>query len=99
MFDKKYEYTLSEEYNEQLKLNRAKQKDIVKAKQAINQENIDYIFNYELKESEKNKYIDNICKLITRAFNNECDIIINKLTVANVTNSRKRLESAKDQIN
>lgn len=99
MFDKKYEYTLSEEYNEQLKINRAKQRDIVKEKQAINQENIDYIFSYGLKESEKNKYIDSICKLIIRTFNNECDIIINKLTVANITNSRKRLESAKEQIN
>ncbi|MBC5996348.1 DUF4041 domain-containing protein [Romboutsia hominis] len=99
MFDKKYEYELSEEYNEQLKLNRVKQKEVVKKGEALNTKDINDIFSYSVKDSEKKRYINNIHKLIIRTFNNECDIIINKLSVANIENSRKRLESAKEQIN
>lgn len=97
--DRKYEYELSEEYNEQLKLNREKQRIIIKENKSINESNIEYIFDSELKNSDKRKLINNICKLVIRAFNNECDIIINKLTIVNIVNSRKRLETAKEQIN
>ena len=57
-------------------------------KEVTNKINIsEEILNYENLEKE----------LYT--FNNECDIIINKLTISNIDNSRKRLEAAKEQIN
>ena len=98
-FNKKYDYELSEEYNDQLVLNREKQRLFIKSGKAINQLNIDYIFDFDINNIEKNKFVNNLCKLVIRAFNNECDIIINKLTIANIVNSRKRLEFAKNQIN
>ncbi|WP_338848500.1 DUF4041 domain-containing protein [Clostridium perfringens] len=99
VFEKKYEYDLSEEYNEQLKLNRLNQKEFIKSGKSLNNSELYKIFNSDLKNSERNKLENNLCKLILRAFNNECDIIINKLTISNIDNSRKRLEAAKEQIN
>ncbi|HAT4315614.1 DUF4041 domain-containing protein [Clostridium perfringens] len=99
VFEKKYEYDLSEEYNEQLKLNRLEQKEFIKSGKAINNFGLFKIIESNLRNSEKNKFENSICKLILRAFNNECDIVISKLTIANIANSRKRLESAKEQIN
>ena len=99
VFEKKYEYDLSEEYNEQLKLNRLNQKEFTKSGKSLNNSELYKIFNSDLKNSERNKLENNLCKLILRAFNNECDIIINKLTISNIDNSRKRLEAAKEQIN
>lgn len=99
MFDKKYEYELSEEYNEQLKLNRVQQREIVRKGEALNIKDIDDIVSYNIKYPEINRYANNIHKLVIRAFNNECDIIINNLTVSNIENSRRRLKSSMDQIN
>ncbi|MGV2790253.1 UNVERIFIED_CONTAM: DUF4041 domain-containing protein [Clostridium perfringens] len=99
VFEKKYEYDLSEEYNEQLKLNRLNQKEFINSGKSLNNYELYKIFNSDLKNSERNKLENNLCKLILRAFNNECDIIINKLTISNIDNSRKRLEAAKEQIN
>ena len=99
VFEKKYEYDLSEEYNEQLKLNRLNQKEFIKSGKSLNNSELYKIFNRDLKNSERNKLENNLCKLMLRAFNNECDIIINKLTISNIDNSRKRLEAAKEQIN
>ncbi|HFF9316098.1 TPA: DUF4041 domain-containing protein [Clostridium perfringens] len=99
VFEKKYEYDLSEEYNEQLKLNRLNQKEFIKSGKSLNNSELYKIFNSDLKNLERNKLENNLCKLILRAFNNECDIIINKLTISNIDNSRKRLEAAKEQIN
>ncbi|MDU8977085.1 MAG: DUF4041 domain-containing protein [Clostridium perfringens] len=99
VFEKKYEYDLSEEYNEQLKFNRLNQKEFIKSGKSLNNSELYKIFNSDLKNSERNKLENNLCKLILRAFNNECDIIINKLTISNIDNSRKRLEAAKEQIN
>ncbi|WP_338596198.1 DUF4041 domain-containing protein [Clostridium baratii] len=99
IFEKKYNYELSEEYNSQLKINRNNQKNCVKDGLAIKILNTSSLLDSSLKQSEKNKLINNLCKLSLRAFNNESDLILNKLTISNFTNSRKKLESAMDQIN
>ncbi|MGG7077635.1 DUF4041 domain-containing protein [Clostridium sardiniense] len=99
IFEKKYDYELSEEYNSQLKVNRNNQKDCIKDGLAIKVLNTYSLLDSSLKQSEKNKLINNLCKLALRAFNNESDLIINKLTISNFTNSRKKLESAMDQVN
>lgn len=50
------------------------------------------LLNEKLRE---NKLENNICKLVLRAFNDECDIILSKLTIDNI----KRLDIARKQIN
>lgn len=52
-----------------------------------------------LKYKERNDLINNLYKLSLRAFNNEADLILNKLTISNFNNSRKKLESSMEQIN
>lgn len=99
IFEKKYDYELSEEYNSQLKINRENQKQCIKDGLAIKVLNMDSLLDSSLKQSEKNKLINNLCKLSLRAFNNESDLILNKMTISNFNNSRKKLESAMDQIN
>ena len=44
-----------------------------------------------LKYKERNDLINNLYKLSLRAFNNEADLILNKLTISNFNNSRKNL--------
>ncbi|MBY0755007.1 DUF4041 domain-containing protein [Clostridium sardiniense] len=99
IFEKKYEYELSEEYNFQLKVNKDNQREIIRNGLAITIKNVDYIWNYSMNKSEKNRAVNNLCKLALRAFNNESDLVINKLTISNMVNSRKKLENAMVQIN
>ncbi|WP_300350695.1 DUF4041 domain-containing protein [Clostridium sp.] len=99
IFAKQYDYRLSEEYNEQLKINRSNQKEFIKSGNAIINSGLNTLLDSNLKNSEKNKLENSICKLVLRAFNDECDTILSKLTIANIANSRKRLDTAREQIN
>ena len=97
--EKKYDYDLSEEYKEKLKINRNNQKQYIKDRLAIKDSNMSSLLDSSLKYKERNDIINNLYKLSLRAFNNEADLVVNKLTISNFNSSRKKLESSMEQIN
>ena len=97
--EKKYDYDLSEEYKEKLKINRNNQKQYIKDRLALKDSNMSSLLDPSLKYKERNDIINNLYKLSLRAFNNEADLVVNKLTISNFNSSRKKLESSMEQIN
>ena len=77
-----------------LKINRNNQKQYIKDRLAIKDSNMSSLLDPSLKYKERNYLINNLYKLALRAFNNEADLILNKLTISNFNNSRKKLESS-----
>ena len=97
--EKKYDYDLSEEYKEKLKINRNNQKQYIKDRLALKDSNMSSLLDPSLKYKERNDLINNLYKLSLRAFNNEADLVVNKLTISTFNSSRKKLESSLEQIN
>ena len=100
LYTKEYNFDISEEFRVELKSKQKEQAECIKNNQAIKQNlNNNILYNYFLKKSDYNKVINAIIKLSLRAFNNECDSVIAKVTSKNIVNSRKRIESSFDNIN
>lgn len=100
LYAKEYNFDISEEFRIELKSKQKEQAECIKNNQAIKQNlNNNILYNYSLKKSDYNKVINAIIKLSLRAFNNECDSVIAKVTSKNIVNSRKRIESSFDNIN
>lgn len=97
LYNKEFDFEVSEEYSIKIKEVINEQKELVKNKKAIKSSHTVYVD--DLKKSEANKYFNAITKLVLRAFNNECDAAISKLSHKNFENSRKRINSSFEQIN
>ncbi|WFD11979.1 DUF4041 domain-containing protein [Tepidibacter hydrothermalis] len=97
LYNKEFDFELSEEYAIKIKEVVNDQKELIKNNEATKSNNV--VYTDELKKSESNKYFNNVNKLVLRAFNNECDAAISKLNHKNFENSRKRINSSFEQIN
>lgn len=78
LYKPRYDCMNSSEYSDRIKACRKRQKDMIKDKTALNYSN-----NWTLDGSSKKGQAmnnDNM-KMVLRAFNNECDSIIEKLTI------------------
>ena len=91
-----FEFETSEEYKEEIKKSRAKQKDLIRNKEAIK-----CFTEWEVGGSRvagratENQYM----RLMMRAFNNECDASILKVKWNNVSTMETRIEKAFEVIN
>lgn len=95
LYTPKYELANSEKYKDALDSIRNAQKEFIKKDLAILGTN-----SWEVNGSktEGKKLVADMKKLFLRAFNSECDSIIEKVTVTNYTTSLKRINSSCEAI-
>lgn len=92
----RFEFAKSDDYKERLASCRARQKQMVRDKEAVlAQEG----WSVNGSASEGKKLITDMSKLFLRAFNNECDIAINDVKFSNMDKSRERILKAFEDIN
>ncbi len=91
-----YDFVNSEQYKERLDELRARQKQMIKVKTAVFFPT-NFYFNNSLKQGQK-MIADNV-KQILFAFNNECDMLINKVKYNNIDVIKKRIEKTAERLN
>lgn len=90
-----FDFARADEYKSRLLEIRAKQKDMVKAKTAIYGEACGSVNGSEAKGR---RLVSDIQKLLLRAFNTECDDVVERVTYSNIEASEKRITSSRDAI-
>ena len=91
----KYDCMNSDEYAERIKKNRDKQKALVKAKNALT-----YYDGWVLDDSRSKGTAmnnDNM-KMVLRAFNNECDVLIDKVKFNNIDKIKRQIQKSANDI-
>ena len=95
LYKPRYDCMNSSEYSDRIKACRKRQKDMIKDKTALNYSN-----NWTLDGSSKKGQAmnnDNM-KMVLRAFNNECDSIIEKVKFNNLDKIQTQIEKAASAI-
>lgn len=85
----KYDCMNSDEYAQRIKDNREKQKKIVKDKSALNFSTVWTLDGSKTKGQAMNN--DNM-KMVLRAFNNECDVLIDKVKFNNIDKIKEQIK-------
>ena len=95
LYKPKYDMANSDAYKDRLNKIRETQKELIKKDQAVTG-NMNWTVNGS--KSEGKKMVKDMQKLLLRAFNSECDEVINRVTYANIELSEKRLHSSFEAI-
>ncbi|MBO4950808.1 MAG: DUF4041 domain-containing protein [Clostridia bacterium] len=95
LYKPKYDFVNSDEYKERLDKIRSKQKDLIKNDRAVSG-NMNWQVNGS--KSEGKKMVKDMQKLLLRAFNSECDEVINRVTYANIDLSEKRINTSYEAV-
>lgn len=95
LYKPKYDLVSSEQYKQRLDEIRQTQKDLIKNGKAVTG-NMSWIVNNSAAQGRK--MVSDMQKLILRAFNSECDELINRVTYANIEQSEKRIKSSCENI-
>ena len=95
LYQPKYEMLYADDYKDRLKAIRDEQKFMIKNKTATTG-NTNWTVNGSV--SQGRKMVADMQKLLLRAFNSECDELINKVKYNNFDVSKKRITSSKDAI-
>ena len=90
-----YDFTHSDLYNDRLKKIREKQKQLIKDDRACSG-NTNWTVSGSA--SKGKKMVKDMQKLLLRAFNGECDEIVEKVKYNNFDTSLKRITTSRDQI-
>lgn len=90
-----YKFANSDLYKDRLKSIRDKQKRMIKNGQACTG-NMSWTVNGDSKLGKK--MVSDMQKLLLRAFNVECDDIVNNVKISNIDKSRQRISKIADQI-
>ncbi len=88
-------FTTVDEYKEKIKQVREKEKALIKTKNAVTG-NTDWTVNNS--KTKGRKMVSDMQKLLLRAFNSECDYIIDHVTVANIETSKRKITASRDAI-
>lgn len=95
LYKPKYDFVNSEQYKKQLDIIRTRQKEMIKADSAICG-NTDWRVNGSYTQGQK--MMKDMKKLFLRAFNGECESIIDRVTYSNYETSAKRINAADEAI-
>lgn len=95
LYTPRYSFMNADEYKAHLLEIRAKQKDMIKNKTAVSG-NTNWTVNGN--ESKGKKVVSDMQKLLLRAFNSECDDVIEHVKYNNIEASEKRITSSRDAI-
>lgn len=90
-----YEFATSEQYKDRLTIVREKQKNMVKNDMAVSYK--DMVLDGSLEKGRK-MVKDNV-KQITRSFNNECDVLIDKAKYNNVESIKTKINRSYTSLN
>ncbi len=90
-----YVFANSDLYKERLKACRDKQKELIKQNKACSG---DMNWTVNNSKSQGNKLVKDTQKLLLRAFNVECDDIINNVKISNFEKSKDRILTTSEQI-
>lgn len=96
LYKPKYDFLNSDDYKDKLHEIRQFQKDLIKDKTAVTG-NLSWTVNG--KASEGRKMVNDMIKLVLRAFNNECDACISKVKFNNIESCEKRIEKSYEALN
>lgn len=91
----KYDCMNSDEYAERIKKNREKQKALVKSKDALTYYDEWVLDGSRSKGTAMNN--DNM-KMVLRAFNNECDVLIDKVKFNNIDKIKRQIHKSAEAI-
>ena len=95
LYKPKYELTNSDEYKKRLDTIRQAQKDLIKSGKAVSG-NMNWTVNNSATQGKK--MVSDMQKLLLRAFNSECDELIERVTYSNIEQSKKRIEASCENI-
>lgn len=95
LYKPKFVFTTVDEYKEKLLEIRAQQKNLIKNKTAVTGSTNWTVNN---SKSEGNKMVSDMQKLLLRAFNAECDYIVDKVTVSNIDASVRKISMSYEAI-
>lgn len=95
LYKPKYVFTTVEEYKQRLQDLRNKEKDMIRKKTAVTGSEK---WTVNGSRSEGAKMVSDMQKLLLRAFNAECDHIIDHITVANIEASDKKMTASREAI-
>lgn len=95
LYTPKYDLTNSAEYKLKLDAIRQTQKDLIKNGKAVNG-NMNWTVNNSATQGKK--MVSDMQKLLLRAFNSECDELIERVTYSNIEQSKKRIEASCENI-
>lgn len=95
MYRPTYKFANSDLYKERLKAVRDKQKEAIKKGNACTG-NMGWTVNGS--KSQGNKMVKDMQKLLLRAFNVECDDVIDNVKISNFERSKERIKKSSDQI-
>lgn len=96
LYKPQYKCVSSEEYSDRLKFIRNKQKDMIKNKTALS-----FFKDWVLEgsKSKGNAMNNDNMKMVLRAFNNECDVLISKVKFNNIDIIKERIFRTAESIN
>lgn len=95
LYQPRYQFMKADEYKARLLETRASQKDMIKDKTAVTG-NTSWTVNGNA--SKGKKMVSDMQKLLLRAFNAECDDVIEHVKYNNIESSEKRITSSRDSI-
>ena len=95
LYTPRYAFMNADEYKAHLLEIRAKQKDMIKAKTAVSG-NMNWTVNGNA--SKGKKMVSDMQKLLLRAFNSECDDVIEHVKYNNIEASEKRITTSREAI-
>lgn len=95
LYAPRYSFMRAEEYKTTLIEIRAQQKDLIKSKKAVTGA-INWTVNGS--ESKGRKMVADTQKLLLRAFNAECDDVVEHVTYSNIESSEKRITASREAI-
>lgn len=95
LYKPKYDLVNSEQYKKKLDAIRQTQKDMIKNGNAVSG-NMNWTVNNSA--SQGKKMVSDMQKLLLRAFNSECDELIDRVTYSNIEQSEKRIKASSENI-
>ncbi len=95
IYTPRYAYETSDEYKEKIKAIRENQKDLIKAGKAVNK-NMNWTVSGSVQKGKK--MVNDMSKLLLRAFNTECDDAIEHVKFNNIESCEKKIKASADAI-
>ena len=96
LYKPKFSFQSSDEYKKRLDLIRDKQKALIKNGQAVYGSQTWTVNN---SKSEGKKMVNDMIKLVLRAFNNECDYCVDHVKFTNIESGEKRINQSFEALN
>lgn len=96
LYKPKFSFQSSDEYKKRLDLIRDKQKVLIKSGRAAHGSQTWTVNN---SKSEGKKMVNDMIKLVLRAFNNECDYCVDHVRFNNIELSEKRIDQSFEALN